>query len=70
MNEIGHSYLCNDRPAHVPKCRTRSRDFVKVQCKIKSRAHKMRGRGLRMPQKAQVIDEPTVMYFANLAGHA
>ena len=54
LNEIGHSFLCNKSPVHIPKGRARSTAFVKVQYTVKYDANEMRGHGLRVPRKAQV----------------
>ena len=55
LNEIGHSFPCKKSPVHIPTWRTRSSDFVRVEHKDKYKANEMRGPGLKMPDKAQVI---------------
>ena len=51
LNEMGHSFVCNKSPVHVPPWRTRSGDFVNVQYEIKYKANEMRGCGLKMPHR-------------------
>ena len=55
MNEIGHSFLCNKSPVHIQTWRKKSGDFVRVQYKNGYNANEMKGQGLKMPHKAQVI---------------
>ena len=63
LNEIGHSFPYNKSPVHILTWRMRSGDFVKAKHQTKHKARKMRGRGLKMLRKAQVIKVGTHMFF-------
>ena len=55
LNETGLGFFCDKSPVHTPAWHRRSSDCVKVPCRIICKANALRGCGLKMPHKAQVI---------------
>ena len=68
LNEIGHSFLCNKGPVHVRTWRRRSGNFAKLQYKTRYKVNEIRSSGLKLPHKAQVINESRRSY-RDLAHH-
>ena len=60
LNEIRHTFPCNKSPVHIPTGQTRSGEFVVAKYQIRYNASEMRGRGLKMVRKAQVIKGGTL----------
>ena len=63
LNEIGHYFLCNKSAVLVRTRRTRSGSFARLQYRTKYKVNEMRGRGFKLPHKAQVINKSRRSYI-------